>query len=101
VSKERERIQEEIKHAEKPLAAAPAPVAIPPDINTTAYERVKSLWTERNIWNVKWGVLPGEAWKHGRPFDEMLEEALAAPETPTLEHISDADAPSLSRPPTC
>ena len=48
VSKERERIQEEIKHAAKPLAAA-APVAIPPDINTTAYERVKSLWTERNI----------------------------------------------------
>jgi hypothetical protein len=43
VSKERERIQEEIKHAAKPLAAAPAPVAIPPDINTAAYERVKSL----------------------------------------------------------
>ena len=92
VSKERERIQEEIKHAAKPLAAA-ATVAIPPDINTTAYERVKSLWTKRNIWNVKWGVLPGEAWKHERPFDEMLEEALAGPETPTVEHIPDPDAP--------
>ena len=38
-------------------------------------------------------MLPGEAWKHERPFDEMLEEALAGPETPTVEPIPDADAP--------
>ncbi|KAK4031608.1 hypothetical protein C8A01DRAFT_41944 [Parachaetomium inaequale] len=100
VSKERERIQDELNPKTQPpghgnfgrfgpppaadsaARAQEGPVAVPPDINTTAYERVKSLWIKRNIWNVKWGVLPGMAWKHERPFDEMLEEALAA-ETPT------------------
>jgi hypothetical protein len=48
----------------------------PPDINTTAYERVKSAWIKRRIWDTKWGVLPGMSWKHEQPFEEMLREEL-------------------------
>jgi hypothetical protein len=45
-----------------PLAEDEPPGAregMPPDINTIAYERVKSTWMSRRIWNPKWGVLPG------------------------------------------
>ena len=48
----------------------------PLDINTTAYERLKSAWTRRGIWNNKWGVLPAMSWKHEEPFEEMLRERL-------------------------
>jgi hypothetical protein len=48
----------------------------PPDINTTAYERLKSACTRRGIWNNKWGVLPGMSWKHEEPVEEMLRERL-------------------------
>ena len=51
-------------------------MSTPPDINTTAYKRVKSAWTKRRIWNTKWGVLPGMSWKHEQPFEETLREEL-------------------------
>lgn len=51
-------------------------MSTPHDINTTAYERLKSAWTKRGIWNNKWGVLPGMSWKHEEPFEEMLRERL-------------------------
>ncbi|KJK93785.1 hypothetical protein H633G_02288 [Metarhizium anisopliae BRIP 53284] len=47
-----------------------------PDINTTAYERVKNTWVRRGIWNKKWGILPGMSWKHEQPLEEMLREEL-------------------------
>jgi hypothetical protein len=81
VSGERGLIQEEASCSRQPPESpeelgtgttAPAP----PDINTTAYERVKSAWIRRGIWDAKWGVLPGMQWKHEQPFDEMLREEL-------------------------
>ncbi|KAL9101821.1 MAG: hypothetical protein Q9163_002968 [Psora crenata] len=35
-----------------------------PDINTMAYENVKDTWTNRGIWDGRWGILPGMLWKH-------------------------------------
>ncbi|KAG8421399.1 hypothetical protein J3459_007536 [Metarhizium acridum] len=61
ISKERERIQQESENGEDANAA---------DINTRAYENVKTTWTRRGIWNRKWGILPGMSWKHEEPFDE-------------------------------
>ncbi|KID85222.1 hypothetical protein MGU_07644 [Metarhizium guizhouense ARSEF 977] len=51
-------------------------VSTPPDINTTAYERVKNTWVRRGIWNKKWGILPGMSWKHEQPLEEMLREEM-------------------------
>ncbi|KAH8669291.1 hypothetical protein BGZ61DRAFT_306762, partial [Ilyonectria robusta] len=81
VSKERERIQDEMN---PPAPPAPdfsdlnlaATTQTPLDINSTAYERVKNTWMERGIWNKKWGVLPGMSWKHEQPLEEMLREEL-------------------------
>ncbi|KAI1109833.1 hypothetical protein F5Y14DRAFT_391148 [Nemania sp. NC0429] len=58
VSIERERIQQDAEISEDVYAA---------DINTMAYEKVKSTWTSRGIWNAKWGILPGMTWKHEDP----------------------------------
>lgn len=66
VSEERERIQ-----GESPDWLSPDHVAI----NTTAYEQVKTIWTNLNIWNERWGVLPGMAWKHEEPFDKMAVDS--------------------------
>jgi hypothetical protein len=49
----------------------------PPNINTTAYERVKATWVRRGIWNTKWGILPGMSWKHEQPQEEFLREEMA------------------------
>ncbi|KAI1266136.1 hypothetical protein F5Y18DRAFT_426028 [Xylariaceae sp. FL1019] len=35
-----------------------------PDLNTKAYDIVKKSWISREIWDDKWGVLPGMFWKH-------------------------------------
>ncbi|KAF5132868.1 hypothetical protein E5D57_003490 [Metarhizium anisopliae] len=51
-------------------------VSTPPDINTTAYERVKDTWVRRGTWNKKWGILPGMSWKHEQPLEEMLREEM-------------------------
>lgn len=63
----------------------------PPDINTTAYERLKSAWTDWRIWNDKWGVLPGMSWKHEEPFEEMLRERLVR--TGLAVDVPDAEEP--------
>lgn len=52
------------------------------DINTKAYENVKNIWMKRKIWNNKWGILPGMAWKHEEPLDEDLEGEFAASPAP-------------------
>lgn len=48
------------------LFRGPEPPAA--NINTNAYERVKSIWVKRGIWNEEWGILPGMAWKHESPL---------------------------------
>ncbi|KAK4038362.1 hypothetical protein C8A01DRAFT_37676 [Parachaetomium inaequale] len=48
---------------------------MPPDINTMAYERVKSAWMFRKIWNPKWGVLPGMSWMHEVVDDDPAADA--------------------------
>jgi hypothetical protein len=58
------------------LAAANRVVVLPPDVNTTAYERVKSRWINWRIWNDKWGVFPGMTWKHETPLVQFLEEEM-------------------------
>jgi hypothetical protein len=35
-----------------------------------AYENVKNTWTKREIWNRRWGILPGMSWKHEGPLGE-------------------------------
>ncbi len=66
VSRERERIEAESRAG--------------PDVNTQAYETVRSTWTKRGIWNRKWGVLPGMSWKHEQPLEEMLREEMGEEE---------------------
>lgn len=67
------------------------PARIPFDINTMAYARLRVLWTKWDIWDTKWGVLPGMSWKHEYPFKKMLEERM-------LERRSPDDKPDPFRP---
>jgi hypothetical protein len=66
ISKERERVRN-LYTGPSLFHSDPDPVAIA-DINTNAYERVKSIWVKRGIWNGAWGILPGMAWKHESPL---------------------------------
>ena len=72
ISKGRERTQDESTNGEGADAA---------DINTRAYENVKSSWIKRGIWNTGWGILPGMSWKH----EEALEEEAADGPIPVSE----------------
>lgn len=68
-------------------------VASPADISTTAYEVIKKRWIKRGIWNEKWRIIPGMAWKHKFPLSEE-DSILSKPdfpmnpteETPTPSH---------------
>jgi hypothetical protein len=53
-----------------------AAVANPPNINTTAYGRVRDTWVKRGIWNKKWGVLPGMSWKHEQYIKDLCREEM-------------------------
>jgi hypothetical protein len=41
------------------------------DIKAKAYENVKKIWIEDQIWNFKWGELPGMTWMHEEPYEEV------------------------------
>ncbi|KAL8869263.1 MAG: hypothetical protein Q9174_004400 [Haloplaca sp. 1 TL-2023] len=43
------------------------------DINSRVYEKVKSVWIDRGIWDSQWGLLPGMSWKHERPLNWSAE----------------------------
>ena len=70
VSHQRGRIEDTLGNAEARAAASPNA-----DINTRAYEMVKSFWVKQKIWDQRWGILPGMSWKH----EEPLEEEVSAP----------------------
>ncbi|KAI2728972.1 hypothetical protein DTO027I6_8320 [Penicillium roqueforti] len=59
ISKERERVQNASDSPDSPSS-----VSALTNINTEAYEHVKSIWIKRGIWNDQWGILPGMVWKH-------------------------------------
>ncbi|KJZ72677.1 hypothetical protein HIM_07869 [Hirsutella minnesotensis 3608] len=84
VSKERERMQDESR-SEGPVAADSV------DINTKAYENVKNIWIKRQIWNRKWGILPGMCWKHEQPLDEMLAEEMGPDPAPCQANPPEGD----------
>lgn len=50
----------------------PAVAAAASDINTQAYDRVRSRWVARHIWDDGWGVLPGMTWRHEKPLPELV-----------------------------
>ncbi|KAI1750328.1 hypothetical protein F4782DRAFT_532647 [Xylaria castorea] len=79
MSKEREWIQERLRHDGSTAADAD-------DINTTVYQKVKDTWTKREIWNRKWGVMPGMSWKHEQPLGEWIEQEMS--ENPYSQQIS-------------
>ncbi|KAI4253771.1 MAG: hypothetical protein L6R42_007458 [Xanthoria sp. 1 TBL-2021] len=42
------------------------------DINTKAYEAVKSSWIRQDIWDTEWGIMPGMTWMYERPPDQTV-----------------------------
>ncbi|CAL8578054.1 hypothetical protein XPA_003856 [Xanthoria parietina] len=49
-----------------------AAVSAPLDINTKAYEAVKSSWVRDNVWDAEWGILPGMTWMHERSPNQTV-----------------------------
>jgi hypothetical protein len=43
----------------------------PPNIYTKAYETIRKSWAESGLWDKRWGVLPGMAWKHEELFEDV------------------------------
>ena len=96
ISKEREWIQEVLNSDLHSLVAQEArrravregqrffepseiprrPAPTPADVNTRAYETVKSRWIEWGIWSSKWGSMPGMSWKHEEPLLDFIREEL-------------------------
>lgn len=67
VSNQRGRIQDLLGNGEARAAASTNA-----DVNTRAYEMVKSFWVKQKIWDQRWGILPGMSWKHEEPFEEEV-----------------------------
>ncbi|TGJ88656.1 hypothetical protein E0Z10_g6 [Xylaria hypoxylon] len=42
------------------------------DVNTRAYEMIRSKWIKWELWHSKWTILPGMWWTHERPIQELL-----------------------------
>ncbi|KAI1762301.1 hypothetical protein GGR53DRAFT_468495 [Hypoxylon sp. FL1150] len=59
---------ERLTHAAKAADPDGYLAAIPADINTQAYERVRQRWENRKIWDEDWRVLPGMTWRHEKPI---------------------------------
>lgn len=87
ISKERERIQNKSTGEEGTVAR---------DINTTAYENVKSMWVKRGVWDNKWGLIPGMSWKHERPLEEPVYRRIIAPANTFVETCLDAVKPTVN-----
>ncbi|KAI2704764.1 hypothetical protein CBS147332_7418 [Penicillium roqueforti] len=84
ISKERERVQND---PGSPDGASSVSASI--NINTKAYEHVKSIWIKRDIWNDQWGILPGMVWKHEIPLQIPDNDRDLSP-SPTVpsEHVT-------------
>ncbi|KAI0537194.1 hypothetical protein GGR58DRAFT_527518 [Xylaria digitata] len=93
VSRERERIQG-LPGAENSSALDLL------DVNTRAYENIKSKWIKRGLWHIKWGILPGMWWKHERPIDELLaNDPIYNPvNVPEAHHREEIEAPARGPP---
>lgn len=60
----------------------------PLDINTQAYNNVKSTWVNRGIWDKEWGIIPGMSWKHERPKGlRTLSEPSPAPNSAQTDFV--------------
>ncbi|KAL4902096.1 hypothetical protein BDW74DRAFT_181258 [Aspergillus multicolor] len=57
------------------------PGSIASDVNTKAYDHIHGLWVCDNLWNPKWGVLPGPSWNHEILFEEWLQDRLDEEQT--------------------
>lgn len=91
VSKERERMQDQRRRADI--------VSDPVDISTHAYEVVKDTWTERGVWNTKWGVLPGMSWKHEQPLQDKVREEMGDV-TPPFQGVPGFSSPQTEGEPS-
>ncbi|KXG45635.1 uncharacterized protein PGRI_034020 [Penicillium griseofulvum] len=101
ISKERERIEDESSAPYRSTRVRPSK-----DINTRAYENVKSVWIKRGIWDNRWGLLPGTTWKHESPL-KMPDDDSTPSSTQPKKHVASgrkhvdeplaaqADGPSL------
>lgn len=78
VSKECEWIKDELQHQESAESV---------DIEAKAYENVKKTWIGDEIWNSKWGELPGMTWMHEEPYEEAeaLDALFADPNKPQFD----------------
>ena len=45
-----------------------------PDLNTRAYNNVKTDWIEWKIWDRLWGIIPGMSWKHEKSVEKHLRD---------------------------
>lgn len=119
ISRERSRIEHEMSRDESPPLLGKgkgkgkgiAPVSDSEevtgsnnaDINTRAYQIIKSTWVKHMIWNEDWGILPGMQWKHELPLPEDPNDTplFAPPDFPQqVENIDEEEnkPSSSSRP---
>ena len=72
----------------------------PKDANSKAYENVKKSWVEQNIWDERWGLLPGMSWMHEEPLDRFLDYYAPRPIFPATngDHEAKAEPRQVHRP---
>lgn len=96
-----------LKESEQLLAESTngSDVSIAADINTKAYENTVKDWTQRGVWDRKWGVLPAWSWMHEEPSEEECVDRSALVQTGQPEDgtngnavVNDCEASSLLNP---
>ncbi|KAM3086157.1 hypothetical protein ACMFMG_000293 [Clarireedia jacksonii] len=59
------------------------------EVYKIAFEKAKTTWVNRGIWNEAWGDWPGPCWKHEEPYTEDL-----------VDYVSDTAVHNYYYPPT-
>ncbi|KAF1962522.1 hypothetical protein CC80DRAFT_162235 [Byssothecium circinans] len=85
VSKEREWISDELLFKRSTGRV---------DIDAMAYESVKKIWIEDELWNPTWGELPGMTWRHEDLLEEIRQKSKPQPDAAR----NDEQRPHLSSP---
>lgn len=78
VYEECERVHHELRDG---TGSAPA------DVNSRAYNNVKSTWVKRGIWDHEWGILPGMSWKHERPVQVLQDDSTEVQANPPSDDV--------------
>lgn len=63
------------------------------EIESRSYNTVVQRWKQYHIWDSRWGRLPGPAWRHEMPLEELVRQKLE--DNPALQSMANYERKSI------